>query len=265
MTRKPTAPSATPAWIWLPAGFGALLLVVPLVATVVDVPWADLPELLTSDASRQALSLSLRTALGSTALCIALGTPMGWVLARTQFPAQRLIRTVMLLPMVLPPVVSGMALLAAFGRNSLLGGALEGFGIRIGFTTAAVVLAQVFVSLPFMVLGVEGALRTQGVDHERTAATLGAGPGRVLTRVTLPLIAPALRSASVLCFARALGEFGATITFAGSFPGITRTLPLEVYLVRESDMDAAIALSLLLLVVAGVIVAATHAQPRRSV
>lgn len=252
----------TPRWLWLPAGLGALLLVVPLVATVADVEWASFWGLLTTASALTALGLSLRTAVTATVLCVLLGVPMGWVLARVRLPAQRVIRTLVLLPMVLPPVVSGMALLAAFGRNSLIGGSLEMAGIRIAFSTIAVVLAQVFVSLPFMVLGVEGALRSQGVAHEQTAATLGARPGRVLTRVTLPLIRPALQSAMVLCFARALGEFGATLTFAGSFPGITRTMPLEIYLERESDPQAAIALSLVLLVMAAVIVAATHARPQ---
>lgn len=250
-----------PRWIWLPAGLGTLLLAVPLASTIAAVPWPQLFELLGTSNARQALWLSLRTAVAATGLCLLLGVPMGWVLARVQLPAQRLIRTVILLPLVLPPVVSGLALLAAFGRASLLGGALEALGFRIAFSTIAVVLAQTFVALPFLVLGVEGALRTLGTAHEQTAATLGAGPGRILTRVTLPLIAPALRSATVLSFARALGEFGATLTFAGSYPGITRTMPLEIYLVRESDPDAAIALALVLVVVAGAIVAATHARP----
>lgn len=254
---------AVPRWIWAPAGAGAVLLVLPLAALVLDVPWADLPRLLASRAARDALGVSLRTTLTATAVCVVLGVPLGWVLARIDLPAPRLVRTVVLLPMVLPPVVSGMALLAAFGRAGLLGGTLDAAGLRIGFTPVAVVLAQVFVSLPFLVLGVEGALRTHGTALEETAATLGASPGRTLTRVTLGTIGPALRSATVLCFARALGEFGATITFAGSFPGVTRTLPLEIYLVRESDPDAAVAVSLALLLVAGVVVAATHARPHR--
>lgn len=252
----------TPAWLWALAGIGGLVLVTPLIAIVLDVPWHQLLDILTAPAALQALWLSVRTAAASTLLCLLFGVPLGWILARVRLPAQRLVRTLVLLPMVLPPVVSGMALLAAFGRSGLLGGPAEMLGVRIAFSTVAVILAQTFVSLPFMVLGVEGALATCGTDHERTAATLGASPGRVLTRVTLPLIAPALRSATVLCFARALGEFGATITFAGSFPGVTRTLPLQIYLVRESDVDAAVAMSLILLVVAGIIVAATHARTR---
>jgi molybdate transport system permease protein len=159
-----------------------------------------------------------------------------------------------LLPLVLPPVVGGIALLYTFGRAGLLGHQLEAVGIRIAFSTTAVVLAQSFVSLPFLVVSLEGALRTAGNNYESVAATLGARPTTVLRRVTLPLVLPGLVSGAVLAFARSLGEFGATLTFAGSLQGVTRTLPLEIYLQRETDPDAAIALSLLLIVVAAVVV-----------
>jgi molybdate transport system permease protein len=171
------------------------------------------------------------------------------------------LRTLVLLPLVLPPVVGGIALLQTFGRLGLLSSALDLFGLRIAFTTTAVVLAQVFVSMPFLVLSMEGALRTAERGYETVAAGLGAAPGFVLIRVTLPLVLPGLTSGAVLAFARSLGEFGATLTFAGSLRGVTRTLPLEIYLQREIDPDAATALSLLLIVVAVVIVALTH-RPR---
>ncbi len=179
-----------------------------------------------------------------------LGVPMALVLARARFPGLRVLRALVLLPLVLPPVVGGIALLYTFGRQGLLGQHLELWGIRIAFSTTAVVLAQSFVSLPFLVVSLEGALRTAGTGYERIAATLGARPSTVLRTVTLPLVLPGLISGAVLAFARSLGEFGATLTFAGSLQGVTRTLPLEIYLQRETDADSAVALSLLLIVVA---------------
>ena len=166
-----------------------------------------------------------------------------------------------LLPLVLPPVVAGIALLYTFGRRGLLGASFEAFGIQIAFSTTAVVLAQTFVAMPFLVISLEGALRTVGTRYENVAATLGAGPTTVLRRVTLPSVAPALASGAVLAFARALGEFGATITFAGSLQGVTRTLPLEIYLQRETDPDAAVALSLLLVVVAVAVIGLARRHP----
>ena len=179
---------------------------------------------------------------------------MALVLARSNVRAVRLTRPLILLPLVLPPVVGGIALLYAFGRLGLLGQSLEAAGIRIAFSTTAVVLAQTFVSLPFLVIALEGAARTAGADYEVVAATLGARPTTVWWRVSLPLLAPGLVSGAVLAFARSLGEFGATLTFAGSREGVTRTLPLEIYLQRESDADAAVALSVLLVAVAAVVV-----------
>lgn len=252
--RPPRSGGDLPRWIWVPAAVGALLVVLPLVALLARVDWAALPTLLTSESSRAALWLSLRTAAASTLLCLVLGVPMAVVLARAAFPGQRLLRALVLLPLVLPPVVGGIALLATFGRRGLLGESLDVLGVQVAFSTTAVVLAQTFVALPFLVISLEGSLRTAGRRHEVVAATLGARPGTVLRRVSLPLVLPGLLSGAVLAFARALGEFGATITFAGSLQGTTRTLPLEIYLQRETDPDAAVALSLLLVVVAVVVI-----------
>ncbi|WP_139123153.1 ABC transporter permease, partial [Cellulosimicrobium cellulans] len=254
-----------PRWVLVPAVLGALFVVVPLAAMVarVDVaPGRDgtggLWALVTSPASLDALGLSLRTSLVATACCVVLGAPMALVLARATFPGRRVARALVLLPLVLPPVVGGIALLYTFGRRGLVGQHLEVLGVEIAFTTTAVVMAQVFVALPFLVLSLEGALRTQDTRLEDVAATLGARPTTVLRRVTLPRVLPALASGAVLAFARALGEFGATITFAGALQGVTQTLPLEIYLQRSADPDAAVALSLVLVVVAVVITAAVH-------
>jgi molybdate transport system permease protein len=243
-----------PRWIYLPAATGALFVLVPLIAIAAKVNWPNFWSLISSESSTTALVLSLKTSAASTALCLLLGVPMALVLARSTSRAVRLARPLILLPLVLPPVVGGIALLYAFGRLGLIGRYLETAGIHIAFTTTAVVLAQTFVSLPFLVIALEGAARTAGADYEVVAATLGARPSTVWWKVSLPLLAPGLISGAVLAFARSLGEFGATLTFAGSREGVTRTLPLEIYLQRESDADAAVALSLLLVVVAAVVV-----------
>ncbi|PPK93213.1 molybdate transport system permease protein [Kineococcus xinjiangensis] len=240
-------------------------MLLPLLALALEVEWARFPELVTSPSATAALLLSLRTAAASTVACALLGVPMALVLARVRGRALRLVRALVLLPLVLPPVVGGIALLAAFGRQGLLGQHLELLGVRIAFSTAAVVLAQTFVALPFLVVSVEGALRTAGRRYADVAATLGAGPSTVLRRVTLPGVAPGLAAGAVLSFARALGEFGATLTFAGSREGVTRTLPSEIYLVRETDPGAAVALSFLLVLVALAVVAGVHGRvPGRS-
>ncbi len=246
-----------PRWVYLPALLGACFVILPLVAMLLEIDWAHFVPLVTSESSRAALLLSLRTATASTVLCVLIGVPMALVLARSSFPGQSVLRSLVLLPLVLPPVVGGIALLYTFGRQGLLGHQLEAFGIRIAFTTTAVVLAQTFVALPFLVVSLEGALRTAGSRYETVAATLGARPTTVLRRVTLPLVLPGLISGAVLAFARSLGEFGATLTFAGSLQGVTRTLPLEIYLQRETDPEAAVALSLLLVLVAALIVIGT--------
>jgi len=226
----------------------------PLVALITRIRWADFLPLVISESSLTALTLSLRTSATSTVLCVLFGVPMATVLARTAFPGHRLLRSLVLLPLVLPPVVGGIALLYTFGRRGLLGHTLDVLGIQIAFSTTAVVMAQTFVALPFMVVSLEGTLRTSGQRYEAVAATLGARPSTVFRRVTLPLVLPGLAAGAVLSFARALGEFGATITFAGSLQGVTRTLPLEIYLQREVDPDAAVALSLVLVVVAVVVI-----------
>jgi molybdate transport system permease protein len=243
-----------PRWIYIPAAIGALFVVLPLIAVAAKVDWPHFWSLITSESSTTALVLSLKTAAASTALCLLLGVPMALVLARSDARLVRMARPLILLPLVLPPVVGGIALLYAFGRLGLIGEYLNAAGIQIAFTTTAVILAQTFVSLPFLVIALEGAARTAGADYEVVAATLGARPTTVWWRVSLPLLAPGLISGAVLAFARSLGEFGATLTFAGSREGVTRTLPLEIYLQRESDADAAVALSLLLVAVAAVVV-----------
>ena len=249
----------TPRWVVLPAALGMLLVALPLAGLLSRVPWPGLWELLTSQSSLAALQLSIFTASISTVFCIVLGAPMALILARHGL---RWLRPLVLLPLVLPPVVGGLALLFTFGRMGLIGQHLEAAGIRIAFSTVAVILAQTFVSLPFLVMGLEGALRTAGDRYERVAATLGASPTRTLFTVTLPLVFPGLLSGAVLSFARALGEFGATLTFAGALQGRTRTLPLEIYLQREADPDAAIALSLLLVIFAGIVMVIAYGKGR---
>lgn len=244
-----------PRWLYLPAALGALFVLLPLLAMVSRVDWGNFGSLVTSESSREALWLSLRTSATSTVLCVLLGVPMAVVLARTRFRGQGVVRSLVLLPLVVPPVVSGIALLYTFGRRGTLGPALEVLGLEIAFSTVAVVMAQTFVALPFLVIAVEGSLRTAGQRYELVAATLGAGPTTVFRRVTIPLVLPGLAGGVVLAFARALGEFGATITFAGALQGTTTTLPTQIYLERVSDPDAAVALSLVLVVVAVVVMA----------
>ncbi len=253
--------SGVPRGIYALAVLAALVAVLPLFAMVARVNWANFLPLVTSESALSALGLSLRTSAASTVLCIVLGVPLALVLARGRFPLQGLLRSLVLLPLVLPPVVGGIALLYTFGRQGLLGQTLEFLGLQIAFSTTAVVLAQTFVALPFLVVSLEGALRTGGERYEAVAATLGASPGRVFRRVTLPLVLPGLASGAVLSFARSLGEFGATLTFAGSLQGVTRTLPLEIYLQRETDPDAAVALSLVLVAVAVAVVALAFRRP----
>ncbi len=249
-----------PRWLWIPAAGAVLVVVVPILGLISSVDVGQLWPLLTSQASLAALGLSLRTAGTSTFICLLLGTPLALLLARTRFPGQAVLRALVLVPLVLPPVVGGLALLSTFGRRGLIGQHLDALGISIAFSTTAVVLAQTFVALPFLVLSLEGSVRGLDTEHEQAAATLGASPWWRLTRVTLPLVMPGLLSGLVLAFARALGEFGATLTFAGSLQGSTRTLPLEIYLQRETDPDAAVALALLLVVIATAIVGTVYAR-----
>ncbi|PNI09228.1 molybdate ABC transporter permease subunit [Arthrobacter sp. AFG7.2] len=252
-----------PRWLYGLAALAALVVVLPLAAMAARVNWANFLPLVTSEPALAALGLSLRTSVASAGLCVVLGVPLAVVLARGRFPLSGLLRSLVLLPLVLPPVVGGIALLYTFGRQGLLGGTLEVLGLRIAFSTTAVILAQTFVALPFLVVSLEGALRTGGQRYEAVAATLGASPGTVFRRVTVPLVLPGLASGAVLSFARSLGEFGATLTFAGSLQGVTRTLPLEIYLQRETDPDAAVALSLVLVAVAVAVVALAYRRPAR--
>jgi molybdate transport system permease protein len=241
----------------VPAVAGLAFLVLPLAGLLVRAPWSTLPHRLTEPGVLAALRLSLVTATSATGVCLLLGVPLAWLLARTTFPGRRFVRSLVAVPLVLPPVVGGVALLLVFGRRGLLGGWLDAtFGISLPFTTAGVVVAEAFVAMPFLVISVEGALRGADARYEEAAATLGASRWTGFRRVTLPLIAPGVAAGAVLCWARALGEFGATITFAGNFPGRTRTMPLAVYLALEQDLDAAIVLSLVLLVVSVAILAA---------
>jgi molybdate transport system permease protein len=228
----------------------AIFFVGPLLGLLERTPWRDLPDLLGEPQVRTALRLSLVCSLSATALSIVLGVPLAWLLARTRFPGQSVVRALVLLPMVLPPVVGGVALLLAFGRRGLIGQWLDQWlGVRLPFTTTGVILAETFVAMPFLVITVEAALRSLDPGFEEAGATLGASRWTVFRRVTLPMIGPSLVAGAALTWARALGEFGATITFAGNFQGRTQTMPLAVFLALETDPAAAIALSLVLLVV----------------
>ena len=249
-----------PRWIALPAACAVLFLLVPFIALLVRIDWVQFPHLFTQALGSQALALSLRTCLASTLACIIVGLPLALVCARARDTWwSRVLRSMVTLPMVFPPVVAGLALLITWGRRGLIGAYLQIFGINIAFTTVAVVMAQTFVSLPFFVSSLEGALRTRGFNEERVASALGASPSRTLWSVTLPLMIPALVSSTALAFSRALGEFGATITFAGSLAGVTRTLPLEIYLQREESTDMALMLSVILVFVALVLVGGASA------
>jgi len=246
-----------PLFIVAPAVIGLAFLVLPLVALLVRAPWSGLPELLSDSQVLTALRLSLECATAATIVSLILGVPLAWVLARLRFPGLGLVRALVTLPLVLPPVVGGLALLLAFGRNGIFGRYLDDwFGITLPFTTAGVIVAETFVAMPFLVITVEGALRSADLGLEEAATTLGASRLMVFRRITLPLVGPSLLAGAVLCWARALGEFGATITFAGNFPGTTQTMPLAVYNALETDPEAAVALSLVLLVVAVAILAA---------
>jgi molybdate transport system permease protein len=239
-----------PPVLVIPALIGLAFLVLPLAGLVLRTPWSRLPSLLADESVLVALRLSLLTATAATVLCLLVGVPLAWLLAQPRLPGRSLLRALVTVPLVLPPVVGGVALLLVLGRRGVLGSWLDrAFGVTLPFSPAAVVLAEAFVALPFLVLSVEGSLRATDRRYEEAAATLGATRWTVFRRVTLPLVAPGVAAGSVLAWARALGEFGATITFAGSFPGRTQTMPLAVYLALESNPDAAIALSLVLLAV----------------
>jgi molybdate transport system permease protein len=225
-------------------------LALPLVGLLIRAPWATLGDRLQDPSVVQALRLSLVTASTATLVSLLVGVPLAWVLARTTFPGRSLVRAFITLPLVLPPVVGGLALFLSLGREGYAGTVIDDwFGITLPFTTAAVVLAQTFVAMPFLVISVEGALRATDSRYDEAAATLGASRWRTFARVTVPLSLPGIVAGAVLGWARALGEFGATIMFAGNFPGRTQTMPLKVFLALQTDPDAAIVLSLVLLAV----------------
>ncbi len=238
-----------PLGLLVPAGLAVALILIPLAGLLQHVPWASLPQQVTSEPVLTALRLSLECSLLAVTVSLALGVPLAWMLARSRFPGRAVVRAVVTLPMVLPPVVGGVALLLAFGAHGFAGEALSHLGITLPFTTAGAVVAETFVAMPFLVIAVEAGLRQADQRYEEAAATLGAGAWLRFWRVTLPIIAPSLGAGAALTWARALGEFGATITFAGNLPGTTQTMPLAVYVALETDTPGAIALSLVMLVV----------------
>jgi molybdate transport system permease protein len=234
----------------VPAVLATLLLVIPLVAMVAATDWAALPDQLRSEPLREALWLSLTTSTAATFICLVLGLPLAWFLARVEFRGRGGLRALVTVPLVLPPVVAGIALRTAFGRTGVIGEPLLALtGFAFPFTTAGVVLAHVFVSLPFVVIAMEGALRSADREYDAAAATLGATRWTTFRRVSVPLALPGILAGLVLGWARSLGEFGATITFNGNYPGVTQTMPNLIYVTRQSDQDAALALSLVMLLV----------------
>jgi molybdate transport system permease protein len=232
------------------AAVAALFVVVPVAALFVRAPWGRLGDALTAGGAATALRLSLVVSVCAATVSVMLGVPLAWLLARVEFPGRSVLRAVVILPIVLPPVAGGIALLAALGRQGIVGRWLyDALGVQLTFTTAGAILAATFVSMPFVVLTAEAALRSVDRRYEGAATTMGGRPAYTFRRVTLPLVAPQLAAGAVLAWARALGEFGATITFAGNLPGRTQTLPLAVFQARETDPGGAVVLSLLLVVI----------------
>ncbi|MDQ6713388.1 MAG: ABC transporter permease [Candidatus Dormibacteraeota bacterium] len=243
-------PSSVPLPLVVLAAAGAAFFVLPLIGLLLRAPWGTAWHELTSTEALLALRLSFVASLSATGLALIFGVPLAWIYARSTFPGRNVLRALTVLPMVLPPVVGGVALLFAFGRRGILGQWLDqAFGIHLPFSTAGAIIAETFVAMPFLIITVESGLNSMDRRFEDAARTLGARPWTVMWRVTLPLVRPSLIAGAVLCWARALGEFGATITFAGNFPGRTQTMPLAVYLALETNPDAAIVLSLVLLAV----------------
>ena len=246
-----------PALLVVLGSLGLALFVVPFLGLLSRVPWSEVPVLLTSDVVGDALRLSMVASISATAISLLLGVPLAWLLAKTEFPGRAVVRGIVTLPLVLPPVVGGAALLFALGRRGLVGEPIgELTGLILPFSTWGVVVATTFVAMPFMIITVEGALRNMDQRYEGAAATLGASRWTVLRRVTLPMIAPSLLSGLVLTWARAFGEFGATITFAGNLQGRTQTLPLAVFVALESERDTAVAISLIMVAVSLVVLIA---------
>jgi molybdate transport system permease protein len=258
---RAVAPSAAslgrvPLALLVPAIVAVAVLVVPLVSLVLDTPWTDFIAQVTSTDVLQALWLTLLVSVVTVAVCLVVGTPLAWVLARIEFRGRTVLRAAVTVPLVLPPVVAGVALITALGRTGLIGRWLyQWFDVTIPYTTVAVVISHTFVCIPFYVLSVEGALRASGDDLDVVAATLGADRWTTFRRITLPLALPGVVAGAVLAWARSLGEFGATITFAGNYPGTTQTMPSKIYTALQSDPQVARTLSMILLVVSiGVLV-----------
>ena len=254
MARRPAALPAPGAGAALVVRLAVVLAVafflLPLIGLLARTPWGELGAELASPPVRTALGLSMVCSLAATAISLLLGVPMAWALARWSFTGKNLVRALTTLPMIVPPVVGGVALLLAFGRRGFAGRLLEeAFGVTLPFTTAGAILAETFVAMPFLVITVEAGLRSMDRRFEDAASTLGADRWTTFRRVTLPMIGPSLWAGAALCWARALGEFGATITFAGNLPGRTQTIPLAVYLALETRVESAIALSVVLLAI----------------
>ncbi|CAN5410187.1 ABC transporter permease [soil metagenome] len=248
-------PLLIPAWIAI------AVLLLPLIALLLRVDWVGLPADVTSPLALQAVRLSALTTTVSLLVVVIVGTPLAWLLARGSHRLLPWLRALVTVPLVWPPVVGGVALLAAWGRTGVLGGPLDDLaGISIPFTTLAVIMAEVFVALPFYVIAVEGSMRGLDARYDAIAATLGASPLRTFTRVVVPLVAPGMAAGAALAWARALGEFGATITFAGNFPGRTQTVPLAVFTALEQDPDAALALSVLMLAICVLVLGALRSR-----
>lgn len=247
----------TPLPLWILAGVGTVFVSLPLIALLLRAPWDDVAGSLRGAGAGEALRLSIVVSLAATGLSLVLGVPLAWILARSRMPGRSLLRAIVVLPVVLPPVVGGIGLLAALGRGGVVGRWLYStFELQLTFTTWGAILATTFVSMPLVVLATEAGLRSIDRRYEHAAAALGAKPRYAIRRVVLPMLGPQLTAGAVLAWARALGEFGATITFAGNLRGRTQTLPLAVYEQLQSDTGAAFALSVLLIAVAlGVILA----------
>jgi molybdate transport system permease protein len=260
-TKSGPALGRPPALLLVPAVLAAALLVVPLVSLVLQTPWSDFFSELASTQVLQALWLTAIASVCTVVACIALGTPLAWVLARVQFPGRSLLQALVLVPLVLPPVVAGVALITALGRTGLVGRWLyEWWGVTIPYTTLAVVIAHTFVSLPFYVLSVEGSLASIGDRFDGVAASLGADRWTTFRRVTLPLVLPGVAAGAALAWARSLGEFGATITFAGNYPGTTQTMPSLIYTELQADPAVARTISMILLVLSVVILVALRSR-----
>ncbi|MFI2779276.1 ABC transporter permease [Streptomyces sp. ALB3] len=257
---RPSRPRA-PLTLVMPALLAVVFLMLPLAGILARTSWGELGTHLASPGTTRALKLSLLVSAWALGLSLVLGVPLAWLLARVDFPGKALVRSLVLLPMVLPPTVGGVALLLAFGRRGLLGPWLEDtFGLTLPFHTSGAVLAATFVAMPFLVISLEGALGGLHIRYEETAASLGASPVRVFFTVTLPMVTPGLAAGAALTWARALGEFGATITFAGNLPGTTQTLPLQVYLLLQDSPEAATSVSLLLLAIAMAVLVALRGR-----